>query len=44
MEAWRLKMEPGRIYRPVVADSQHFEDELDPEPDPLWSKKLGSGK
>jgi hypothetical protein len=25
MEAWRLKMEPWRFYRSVVADSHHFE-------------------
>jgi hypothetical protein len=28
MEAWRLKME---VYRAVVADSDHFEEELDPD-------------
>ncbi len=34
MEAWRLKMEPRRIYKPVVADLHHyhFEEELDPDP------------
>jgi hypothetical protein len=26
MEAWRLKMEPGKVYRLVVADSHHFEE------------------
>jgi hypothetical protein len=31
-EAWRLKMELWRVYRPVVADFHHFEEELDPEP------------
>jgi hypothetical protein len=31
MEAWRLKMEPWRVYGPVVADSNHFEEELDPD-------------
>jgi hypothetical protein len=38
MEAWRLKMEPWRFYRPVVADSHYFEEELDL--DPHWSEKL----
>ncbi len=32
MESWRLKMEPWRVYRPVVADSHHFEEKLDPDP------------
>jgi hypothetical protein len=31
MEAWRLKMEPWRVYRPVVADSHNF-DEQDTDP------------
>ncbi len=31
MEAWRLKMEPWRVCRPIFADSQHFDDEQDPE-------------
>jgi hypothetical protein len=26
-----LKMEPWRVLRPVVADSHHFEEELDPD-------------
>ncbi len=34
MEAWRLKMNPKRICRPVVADSHHFDEELDLDPDP----------
>jgi hypothetical protein len=38
MEAWRFKMEPWRVYRPVVADSHYFAEELDP--DPHYSKKL----
>jgi hypothetical protein len=29
-EAWRLKMEPWRVYRPVVADL--FDEEQDPDP------------
>jgi hypothetical protein len=29
MEAWRLKMEPWRVYRPMVEDSQHFDEEQD---------------
>ncbi len=31
MEAWRLKMEPWRVYRPVVADSQPFGEDMDLE-------------
>jgi hypothetical protein len=34
MESWRLKMEPWRVYRPAVADSHHFKERLDPDPDP----------
>jgi hypothetical protein len=34
MEAWRLKIEPSRVYRPVVADSHHFDKEQYPDPDP----------
>jgi hypothetical protein len=30
IEAWRLKMEPWRIYRPVVTDSHQFDEEQDP--------------
>ncbi len=40
MEAWRLKVEPWRSYRPVVADSHHSEEELDPDPEPHQSEKL----
>ncbi len=48
MEAWRLKMEPLRVSRPVVADSNHFDEEQDPDshwsekfdPDPHYSEKL----
>jgi hypothetical protein len=32
LEAWRLNMEPRRVYRPVVADSHHFDEEQDPYP------------
>jgi hypothetical protein len=32
VEAWRLKMEPWRVCRPVVADSHHFDEEQDPDP------------
>jgi hypothetical protein len=32
MEARRLKMESLWVYRQVVADSHHFEEELDPDP------------
>jgi hypothetical protein len=34
MEAWWLKIKPLRLYRQVVADSHHFEEELDPDLDP----------
>jgi hypothetical protein len=34
MEAWRFKMEPWRVCRPVVAESHHFEEEKDPDPVP----------
>jgi hypothetical protein len=27
-------MKPWLVYRLVVADSHHFEEELDPDPDP----------
>jgi hypothetical protein len=26
MEAWRLKIEPWRVYRPVFVDSHHFDE------------------
>jgi hypothetical protein len=29
LEAWRLKKEPWRVCRPVVADSYHFVEEQD---------------
>jgi hypothetical protein len=32
MEAWRLKMEPWRVCRPVVADPDLTEEEQDPDP------------
>jgi hypothetical protein len=32
MEALRLKIESWRVYRPVIADSHNFEEELDPDP------------
>jgi hypothetical protein len=32
MVARRLKMELWRVYRPVVADSHHFDEEQDPDP------------
>ncbi len=25
-------MEPGRVYKPVVANSHHFDEEQDPDP------------
>jgi hypothetical protein len=47
MEAWRLKMETcklkmelWRVYRPVVTDSHHIEDELVSGPDPHFREKL----
>jgi hypothetical protein len=30
MEAWMLKMEPRRVYRPVVEEFYHFNEEHDP--------------
>jgi hypothetical protein len=35
-EAWRLKMEPWRVCRTVVVDSQHFDEKRDPD-------RIGSG-
>jgi hypothetical protein len=32
MKVWRLKMEPWRVYRPVVVD--YFDEEQFPDPDP----------
>jgi hypothetical protein len=32
MEPWRLKMEPWRACKPVVADSHDFDEEQDPNP------------
>jgi hypothetical protein len=32
VEAWRLKMEPWRVYKPVIADFHHFDEEQDQEP------------
>jgi hypothetical protein len=32
MEAWRLKMKPWRVYRPVVIHFRHFDEEQDPDP------------
>ncbi len=55
MEAWRLKIEPWRVCRPVNADLHHFvfDEEQDPDPEPhqseksdpdlRQSKKFGSG-
>jgi hypothetical protein len=40
MEAWRLKIEPWRVFRPVVADSHYFDEEQDP--DPATSLKIGN--
>ncbi len=38
METWRLTIEPWRVYREVVADCHHFDEEQDL--DPHWSEKL----
>jgi hypothetical protein len=40
MEPWKLKMEPWRVYIPVVADFHHIEEELVSGPDPHLSEKL----
>ncbi len=32
MGAWKLKIEPWRVYWPVVADSHHFDEEQDQDP------------
>ncbi len=32
METWRLTIEPWRVCRPVVADSHHFDEEQDQDP------------
>ncbi len=40
MEAWSRKMEPWRVYRPVVADSHNFDEEQDLDPDPHENEKL----
>ncbi len=37
MEHWRLKIESWRAFRPVVADSHHFD--MDQDPDPHLSEK-----
>ncbi len=47
MDAWRLKNRAVRIWRPVVTDLHHFDEEQDPDqhqseksnPDPLQSEK-----
>jgi hypothetical protein len=31
IEAWRLKMEPWRVSRPMVAGSHHFVEVQDPD-------------
>ncbi len=35
-----LKLEPWRVYRPVVTDSHHFDEEQDPDPDSNISENL----
>ncbi len=32
MEAWKLRMEPWRVFIPVIADSHHLNEEQDPHP------------
>jgi hypothetical protein len=39
MEALRLKMESWRVCKTVVADSQDFDEEQDPDQDPHQSDK-----
>jgi hypothetical protein len=34
MEERRLKMESGKVFRPVVADLHYLDEEQDPGPDP----------
>ena len=36
-------MEPCRVDRPVAADSHHFNEEQEPDPDPHLSEKLNLG-
>jgi hypothetical protein len=33
MKAWMLKMEPWNVCRTMAADSHHFDEEQDPDPD-----------
>jgi hypothetical protein len=40
MEAWRLKIESCRVYRTVVADSHHLDEEQDVDPEPQGTEKL----
>ncbi len=32
IEPWMLAMKVWRVFRPVVADSHHFDEEQDPDP------------
>jgi hypothetical protein len=32
VETWRLNIEPGRVCRPLLAGSYHFDEELDKDP------------
>ncbi len=34
IESWRICREPRRICRPAVADSHHFNEDQEPDPDP----------
>ncbi len=38
MNAWRLKMKPWRLCRPVVTNSHNFDEEQDPKPDRIEVK------
>jgi hypothetical protein len=40
MKAWRIRIEPWRFCRPVLADSHHFDEEQDPDLDPHYREKL----
>jgi hypothetical protein len=38
MKAWRLKIEPLRVCRPVVSDWHQIDEKQDPDPDPHQSR------
>jgi hypothetical protein len=41
-EAWRIKMLPWRVCRPVVADSHNFDEQQDPDPHKSETYESGS--